>query len=133
MSVPADPIRVLLVEDHAFTRDGLRATLGLEPDLRVVAEARSGEEALELLARVTVDVAVLDIGLPGMDGVELVRHVRRLRPALPVLVVSGHIGSRGYGPGLEHLPADVEVLRKPFRREEFIGKVSEGFRRIYDE
>jgi NarL family two-component system response regulator LiaR len=49
------PIRVLLIEDHIFTRDGLRGAINFEPDLKVVAEARSGEEGLELLARSSPD------------------------------------------------------------------------------
>ena len=70
-----EPVRILLVEDHAFTRDGLRATLNLEVDLRVVAEARSGEEALEVLAQHPVDLAGVDIGLPGMDGIEATARI----------------------------------------------------------
>ncbi|MPY66389.1 response regulator transcription factor [Deinococcus sp. SDU3-2] len=90
MSPPASPIRVLLVEDHAFTRDGLRATLNLEPDLRVVAEARSGEEALEVLARVPADVAVLDIGLPGMDGVRAAAEIKRGWPEVRIVMLTAH-------------------------------------------
>ncbi|MFC4453574.1 response regulator transcription factor [Deinococcus sonorensis] len=85
-----DPVRVLLVEDHAFTRDGLRATINLEPDLRVVAEARSGEEGLEWLAQVQVDVAVLDIGLPGMDGIQTAREVKQRWPDLRIVMLTAH-------------------------------------------
>lgn len=83
-------VRVLLVEDHAFTRDGLRATLNLEPDLRVVAEARSGEEALETAALHEVDVAVVDIGLPGMDGIQAAAELKRLRPTLRIVMLTAH-------------------------------------------
>ena len=76
-------ISVLLVEDHAFTRDGLRVAINFEPDLSVVGEARSGEEALELLSRVMPDVVVLDIGLPGMDGIETAATIKRLYPGVP--------------------------------------------------
>lgn len=83
-------VRVLLVEDHAFTRDGLRATLNLEPDLRVVAEARSGEEALTSVRLDEVDVAVVDIGLPGMDGIQAAAELKRLRPALRIVMLTAH-------------------------------------------
>lgn len=90
MTEPAGPIRILLVEDHAFTRDGLRATLNLERDLRVVAEARSGEEALALLPRHPADVAVVDIGLPSMDGIQTARELKRGWPELRVVMLTAH-------------------------------------------
>ncbi|PNY79446.1 response regulator [Deinococcus koreensis] len=86
----ARPIRVLLVEDHAFTRDGLRAAINLESDLQVVAEARSGEEGLERLAQVPVNVAVLDIGLPGMDGIQTAAEIKRGWPAVRVVMLTAH-------------------------------------------
>jgi two-component system, NarL family, response regulator LiaR len=94
ISAPAaeTSIRVLLIEDHAFTRDGLRAAINFEPDMQVVAEARSGEEGLELLAQplrtlqadmqIQADVVVLDIGLPGIDGIETAARIKKL--ALPI-------------------------------------------------
>ena len=115
--------RVLVVEDGPEVRR-ITATFLRKAGFEVV-EAGCGGDVLDgvMVSGPDFDVLVTDYAMPGMNGVELVHHVRQLRPALPVLIVSGHIGSRGYGPGLEHLPADVEVLRKPFRREEFIGKV----------
>lgn len=85
-----DPVRLLLVEDHAFTRDGLRATLNLEADLRVVAEARSGEEALEVLAQHELDVAVVDIGLPGMDGIAAAAEIKGRWPAVRIVMLTAH-------------------------------------------
>lgn len=85
-----DPIRILLVEDHAFTRDGLRATLNLESDLRVVSEARSGEEGLERLMQAEVDVAVLDIGLPGIDGIQTAAEIKRAWPAVRIVMLTAH-------------------------------------------
>lgn len=85
-----EPVRILLVEDHAFTRDGLRATLNLESDLRVVAEARSGEEALEVLSRHPVDLAVVDIGLPEMDGIATAREIKKRLPAVRIVMLTAH-------------------------------------------
>jgi len=80
-----------LIEDHIFTRDGLRAAINFEPDLQVVGEARSGEEGLELLAQRTTDVVVLDIGLPGMDGIETAaRILAQIRPAPHIVMLTAH-------------------------------------------
>ncbi|WP_425144745.1 response regulator [Deinococcus sp.] len=88
-------ISVLLVEDHAFTRDGLRVAINFESGLRVVGEARSGEEALEVLARTVAagtgpEVVVLDIGLPGMDGIETAARIKRLYPGLRIVMLTAH-------------------------------------------
>lgn len=121
--------RVLVVEDGPEVRR-VTATFLRKAGFEVI-EAGNGGDVLDgvMVSGPGFDVLVTDYAMPGMDGVELVHHVRQLRPGLPVLVVSGHIGSRGYGSGsgsgtgLEQLPADVEVLRKPFQREEFVRKV----------
>lgn len=81
---------VFLVEDHAFTRDGLRVAIEREAGLHVIGEARSGEEALEALAHTPAQVVVLDIGLPGIDGIETCRRVKQLRPEIRVVMLSAH-------------------------------------------
>lgn len=83
-------IQVLIVEDHAFTRDGLRALINAQPDFGVVAEARSGEEALEQLQERQVDVVLLDIGLPGMDGIEAARQIKTLHPQVRMAMLTAH-------------------------------------------
>ncbi|HKI57741.1 MAG TPA: response regulator transcription factor [Trueperaceae bacterium] len=82
--------RVYLVEDHGFTRDGLRVAIGREADLEVVGEARSGEEALEQLASARPDVVVMDIGLPGMDGIEATQRVKASQPGMRVVMLTAH-------------------------------------------
>lgn len=83
--------RVLLIEDHAFTRDGLRVAINFESDLKVVGEARSGEEGLELLGHVGADVVVLDIGLPGIDGIETAARIRAdVRPTPRIVMLTAH-------------------------------------------
>ncbi len=86
---PVPPTGVFLVEDHSFTRDGLRAALGRVPNLRVVGEARSGEEALEKLPG-EASVVVMDIGLPGIDGIETTRRLKATWPALRVVMLTAH-------------------------------------------
>lgn len=85
-------IGVFIVEDHAFTRDGLRVSINRSEDLQVVGEARSGEEALEKLQNVDLanSVIVMDIGLPGMDGIEATKKVKGLFPELRVVMLTAH-------------------------------------------
>lgn len=81
-------IRILLVDDHAIIRDGIRALLLTEADLRVVGTASNGREALEILATTPADVLVVDINMPEMDGYETTRRVRELYPEARILVLS---------------------------------------------
>jgi DNA-binding NarL/FixJ family response regulator len=85
------PVRVLIVDDHAILRAGVREMLSEEPELKVVGEAGSAEEALEQLdAGLEVDVVVLDITLPGQSGIDLLKQLKRDRPELAILVLSMH-------------------------------------------
>jgi two-component system, NarL family, response regulator LiaR len=81
---------IFLVEDHAFTRDGLRVALQRDPELRVVGEARSGEEALELYPQHRADVVVMDIGLLGMDGIEATKRLKAAHPTVRVVMLTVH-------------------------------------------
>ncbi len=83
-------VRVFLVEDHAFTRDGLRVAINHDDHLHVVGEARSGEEALELLSKSNAQVVVMDIGLPGIDGIEATKAVKDLFPEVRVVMLTAH-------------------------------------------
>ena len=73
-------IRVILAEDQAMVRGALASLLGLEPDIDVVGEAASGEEAVAVAVRTRPDIALLDIEMPGMDGLEVVRHLAAFEP-----------------------------------------------------
>lgn len=81
-------IRVLIVDDHPLVRMGLRARLSVVPYLDVVADVGGGAEALEVLAHAPVDLMLVDISMPGMNGVELVRQAIERVPALRVVVLS---------------------------------------------
>jgi PAS domain S-box-containing protein len=84
-------ITILLVDDHWIVRQGLANLLHLEPDFEVVAEAESGEQALNLARHLKPDMVVTDVSLPGMDGVELTRTLRTEFPTTKVLGLSMHI------------------------------------------
>ncbi len=82
--------RILLADDHALVRRGLRLILDGEPDLRVVAEAGDGAEAVDLATRGNVDLAILDITMPRMTGLQAARELSRRAPDLRVLILSMH-------------------------------------------
>ena len=86
----SEPIDVVLVEDHALTRTGLRTALEASGDVRVVAEAGDGITAEAVILRERPDVAVVDIGLPGRDGVALTRAVKAKAPDTGVVILSMH-------------------------------------------
>jgi two-component system invasion response regulator UvrY len=78
-------IRVLLVDDHAVVRTGFRLLLQSRPDLSVVAEAESGEEACRQYLELNPDVVVMDLAMPGMGGLEALRRIRAKHPQARVL------------------------------------------------
>jgi DNA-binding NarL/FixJ family response regulator len=83
-----EPIRVLIVDDHAVVREGLRTFLELQPGLEVVGEAGDGEEALPLAERLEPDVVLMDLSMPGLDGIEATKRVLAARPGTQVLVLT---------------------------------------------
>jgi len=90
VTFPTVTIHVVLAEDHALVRAGIRALLTAIPGVEVVAEARDGREALELIAQHLPDVAVMDITMPGLNGIEVVTRLRLEYPHVRVIVLSMH-------------------------------------------
>jgi DNA-binding NarL/FixJ family response regulator len=89
MSVPLKA-RLLLADDHAMVRRGLRMILDAEPDLEVVAEAGDGVEAVAQALQADIDVAVLDVSMPRLTGLQAAREIARQRPAVRILMLSMH-------------------------------------------
>lgn len=86
----SDPITVLLVDDHSMVRMGLKAYFSTLPDIQVVGEAASGEEAAKLVEQLAPDVVLMDLIMPGMDGVEATRQVKKRSPRTQVIVLTSY-------------------------------------------
>lgn len=82
--------RVLIADDHVLLRDGLRQVIDSTVDMIVADEAGNGQEALNKIRDNDYDVAVLDISMPGRDGLDILAEIKRLKPLLPVLMLSSH-------------------------------------------
>jgi DNA-binding NarL/FixJ family response regulator len=83
-------ISVFIADDHAIIRQGLKQILSDTADIRLAGEAATGQEALQMVRSETCDVLVLDLNMPGISGLEILRVLKRERPDLPVLVLSIH-------------------------------------------
>jgi DNA-binding NarL/FixJ family response regulator len=83
-------IRVLLADDHSIVRDGLKRILAATPDLQVTGEAAGGDEALALIKANDYDVVMLDMSMPGISGIDLIKRLKLERPKLKILVLSMH-------------------------------------------
>jgi two-component system, NarL family, invasion response regulator UvrY len=99
--------KIMLVDDHAIVREGYRAVLQKQPMLRIVAEASDGAEAYRLFKETRPDLVIMDLTMPGVGGIEAIRHIRQLDPAARILVFTMHqnaafavqairAGARGY-------------------------------------
>jgi two-component system, NarL family, response regulator len=84
------PLKILLVEDDELFRLGLRVRVQQEADLKIVAEASDGETAIELVETCEIDVVLLDVGLPGIGGIETCCQIKQRYPNLPILVLTSH-------------------------------------------
>jgi DNA-binding NarL/FixJ family response regulator len=105
--IPPDSIRVLIADDHLLFRDGLRTLLSSAPDMELAAEAATGNEAVALAATSQPDVILMDIQMPGLNGIDATRHIVQASPHIGVLVLTMYdddasvftamrAGARGY-------------------------------------
>jgi DNA-binding NarL/FixJ family response regulator len=123
--------RIMLADDHGLVRRGLRMILDAQPDLEVIAEASDGAEAVNVAMGTEIDLAILDISMPRMTGLQAVRELHQRKPDLPILILSMHeneqylyealkAGASGY---VVKTVADrelVEACRATIRGERFL-------------
>ncbi len=136
---------ILLADDHDVVRFGLRYLLESHPDLRVCGEAQTGREAVALAGQLQPDVAILDLGMPDLNGIEATRRIRQLTPSTEVLIFSIYeteylvreaivAGARGYlvkGDAAQQLVPAVKALavHKPFFSSVISQTILKGLRR----
>jgi two-component system, NarL family, response regulator LiaR len=124
----ANPIRILVVDDHAIIRKGMRAVLELVPDMELVGEAENGKQAVKMNLDLRPDVILMDLMMPEMDGIASIREIRAQRPESRILVLTNFAGEDMIFPAIKagamgyHLKdsspeALVEAIRQVFRGE----------------
>jgi two-component system response regulator NreC len=124
-------IRLILVDDHEIVRIGLRMLLQAQPDIEIVAEASSGEEAIDLVQMHQPDVVLMDVTMPGMSGMEATRQLKASYPSVAVLALTIHeeedyffqmlqAGASGYVP--KRVAADelIRAIHTVFQGEVFL-------------
>ena len=125
-------IRVLIADDHGVVREGLRAVLGSEPDMEVVGEAATGKEVVERAAELRPDVILMDIQMPGMNGIEATRRIIEANQEIGVIILTMYgdddsvfsamrAGARGYVLKGAHPSEILKVLRAVADGEAYFG------------
>jgi two-component system, NarL family, invasion response regulator UvrY len=109
-------IKILVADDHAIVRAGLKQLISDEPEMMVVNEAASGAEAVALVASSECDVVLLDIVMPDFDGLDTLRQIKRIKPLLPVVILSGY-PARQYAIELIHAGANGYVQKEAVAKE----------------
>jgi NarL family two-component system response regulator LiaR len=117
----SESISVLLVDDHAMVRQGVKAFLVTQPDLSVVGEAGAGEEAVKLAAQLIPDVILMDLIMPGMDGVEATRRVKQVSPRSQIVVLTSYHEDEHIFPALK--AGALSYILKDIGAEELAGAV----------
>jgi DNA-binding NarL/FixJ family response regulator len=125
--------RIFIVDDHPIVRKGLAQLINQEPDMVVCGEAENAQNALELLKRIRPDLAIVDISLQGIDGIELIKKIKDRDINLPILVVSMHdeslfaeralkVGAKGYIMKQEAIEKMMEAIRKVIKGEVYVSE-----------
>jgi two-component system, NarL family, response regulator LiaR len=113
-----EPITIILVDDHEVVRKGVRAYLETLPDFRVVGEASSGEEAIALVFELIPDIVLMDLIMPGMDGVETTRRIKKISPRTQVVVLTSYHEDAHIFPALK--AGAISYILKDMKMEKLV-------------
>lgn len=124
-------IKILIADDHTIVRHGIKQIVDAEPQMTTVGEAQNGNEVLELARKMAIDVVVLDITMPGRNGLETLKDLKREHPAIAVIVLSMHpkdqyavrilkAGASGYITKEDATEELVNAIKKAYRGEKYI-------------
>jgi len=125
-------VRILIVDDHQIIRDGLRALLEQQPGYRVVGEASNGREALELARREEADVCIMDVSMPGLNGIDATARLAAQQPDLKIIGLSMHsdpptvsrmldAGAAGYVPKDSAFEEITQAVRSVMQNDYYLG------------
>jgi two-component system, NarL family, invasion response regulator UvrY len=124
-------IRIFVADDHSVVRQGVKQIVGDQPDMKVIGEGRTAQDVLDFVRGNPVDLAIIDITMPGRSGVEVVRDLKQEFPRLPVLVLSMHpaeyavrvlkAGAAGYIQKESASTELVDAIRKAIRGGKYVG------------
>lgn len=116
-----EPITVLLADDHAMVRRGVRAYLETHADMHIVGEAASGAEAVKLCAELVPDVVLLDLVMPGLDGVEATRQIKQASPRTQVVILTSYHENNHVLPAIK--AGALSYLLKDVSSEELLAAI----------
>jgi NarL family two-component system response regulator LiaR len=114
----SEPITVMIVDDHEMVRKGAKGYLEAQPDITVVAEAESGAEAVQLALETVPDVVLMDLVMPGMDGVEAARKVKDVSPRTQIIVLTSYHQDEHIFPALQ--AGAISYLLKDVKARELV-------------
>ena len=121
-----EPITVMIVDDHEMVRKGAKGYLEAQPDIRVVAEAESGEDAVQLAREHVPDVVLMDLVMPGMDGVEATRKVKDISPRSHIIVLTSYHQDEHIFPALQ--AGAISYLLKDVKARELVEAIRRAAR-----
>jgi DNA-binding NarL/FixJ family response regulator len=122
----SESITILIVDDHAVVRQGVRTLLDMHPDLQVIGEAESAESAIPLVEELVPDVVLLDLVLPGMKGVEATRQIKRISPRTQIVVLTSYVEDEHLFPALR--AGALSYLLKDIRPRELVESLRKAAR-----
>jgi NarL family two-component system response regulator LiaR len=122
----SENITVMIVDDHEMVRKGARGYLDAQPDITVVAEAESGDKAVQLAREIVPDVVLMDLVMPGMDGVEATRKVKDISPRTKIIVLTSYHQDEHIFPALQ--AGAISYLLKDVKAQDLVSAIHSAAR-----